>query len=131
MERSTQGPQVRDQEGIQQQAQQKAEEARHMAQEKASQVMDRADEQRERAAGGMQQAADQIRQRADQIPGGQRGQEMAFTAADKMESAAGYMRSTDVSGMAHDLEMVVREHPKESLIAAAAIGFLVGRALRS
>lgn len=131
MERSTHDPLQQDQQGMQETAQQKAEEVREMASDKMNQVADRADQQRERAAGGMQQAADQIRQRADQIPGGERGQQFAHTAADKMESAAGYMRSTDVSGMARDLEAVVRDHPKESLIAAAAIGFFVGRALRS
>jgi ElaB/YqjD/DUF883 family membrane-anchored ribosome-binding protein len=96
----------------------------------AQRVIDRADAGIDRAAEGMQTAADQVRERAEQLPGGERTGQLAQRAADTMESAAGYMREHDVNDMASDFQRIVRDHPKEALIAAAAIGFLVGKAMR-
>lgn len=93
-------------------------------------VIERADAGRERAAEGMQTAAEQVREKAEQLPGGERTGQMAQKAADKMESAAGYMREHDVNEMASDFQQIVRDHPREALIAAAAVGFLVGKAMR-
>lgn len=101
------------------------------APEKAGQAREMVDHQRERASHGMESAADQMREHADQIPGGQRTSDIANQAADRVEDVAHYIADRDMSVMISDLEQVVRDHPKESLIAAAAAGFLVGRALRS
>jgi ElaB/YqjD/DUF883 family membrane-anchored ribosome-binding protein len=97
----------------------------------AQKVIERADAGRERAAEGMHTAAEQVREKAEQLPGGERTGQIAHKAADTMESAAGYMREHDVNEMASDLQQIVRDHPREALIAAAAVGFLVGRAMRS
>ena len=94
-------------------------------------VMEKADAGRERAAEGMHTAAEQVREKAEQLPGGERTGEIVQKAADKMDSAAGYMREHDVNEMMTDFQQIVRDHPRESLIAAAAVGFLVGRAMRS
>ena len=56
---------------------------------------------------------------------------MAHTAADKLETTADYVREHDVRDMMGDVEQFVKSHPGQSLIAAAAVGFLVGRAFRS
>lgn len=97
----------------------------------AQKVIERADAGRERAAEGMHTAAEQVREKAEQLPGGEHTGQIAHKAADTMESAAGYMREHDVNEMASDLQQIVRDHPREALIAAAAVGFLVGRAMRS
>ena len=55
---------------------------------------------------------------------------MAHTAADKLEATADYVREHDVKDMISDVERFVKDHPSQSLIAAAAVGFLVGRAFR-
>lgn len=101
------------------------------AREQAEHAREVADEQRERAAHGMERAADSLRERSEQLPGGERTTEMANRAADKVEGVATYLQDTDVSSMVHDVERIVRDHPRESLIAAVAVGFLVGRSLRS
>ena len=94
-------------------------------------VMEKADAGRERAAEGMHTAAEQVREKAEQLPGGERTGQVAQMAADKMDTAAGYMREHDVNEMMTDFQRIVRDHPRESLIAAAAVGFLVGRAMRN
>lgn len=101
------------------------------AREQAEHARDMADQQRERAAHGMERAADTLRERSEQIPGGERTTEIANRAADSMEGVAQYLQDTEMSEMMHDVERVVRDHPREALLAAAAVGFLVGRALRS
>ncbi|MEZ4521160.1 MAG: hypothetical protein R3A46_05900 [Thermomicrobiales bacterium] len=114
-----------------QQAREKAEQAKGAAQDKAREVQHKADEQRDRAASGMHQAADQIRERGEQLPGGQQTTEMAHRAADNVEDAARYVQQTDIATMTSDVEQLVRDHPKEALIAGFAAGFLIGRTLRS
>ena len=54
----------------------------------------------------------------------------AHDAADKVEATAQYVRQHDVQDMMADLENLVRRHPGQSLIAAAAVGFLLGRAFK-
>jgi ElaB/YqjD/DUF883 family membrane-anchored ribosome-binding protein len=101
------------------------------ARETADQAREAIDQPRERASKGMEAAADRVREHADQIPGGQRTTDIANQAADRVEGIAGYIQNNDMSTMLSDLEQIVRDHPKESLIAAAAIGFFVARAVRS
>jgi ElaB/YqjD/DUF883 family membrane-anchored ribosome-binding protein len=101
------------------------------AREQAEHAREVASEQRDRAAHGMERAADTIREHSDQIPGGQRTTDMANRAADQVEGVATYLQDADMSAIMQDVERVVRDHPRESLIAAAAVGFLVGRSLRS
>jgi ElaB/YqjD/DUF883 family membrane-anchored ribosome-binding protein len=47
-----------------------------------------------------------------------------------MEATARYVREHDVQDMMADLENLVRRHPGQSLIAAATVGFLLGRAFK-
>lgn len=115
---------------LRQQGQDTADKASDKAGQMADQATQRANQQRGRVADTMERGAEQLDQRADQIPGGPRTQDMAHNAADRLESAATYMRQKDVTAMADDLESLVRSHPKESLIGAAAAGFLVAKVLR-
>jgi ElaB/YqjD/DUF883 family membrane-anchored ribosome-binding protein len=120
-----QGQQVADQ------AREKAGEAMDTARSGMQQAEERVDEKRGTAADSVDQAAQKLRERADSMPGGERTSEMATKAADRLESTATYVRDHDVSQMTSDLEGFVRQHPTESLIAAAAAGFLMGKMLRS
>lgn len=104
---------------------------RDRAKDFAGETQHKIDDRREQAGETMEHAAESVRSHADQIPGGERTSEMANQAADRVEGVAGYLKDNDMSAMIEDLETVVRDHPKESLIAAAAAGFLVGRTLRS
>ena len=52
-------------------------------------------------------------------------------AAGKLESTADYVREHDARGMLGDLGRFVKSHPGKSLVSAAVVGFLVGRAFRN
>ncbi len=51
-------------------------------------------------------------------------------AARQVKCAADYVRDHDAKAMAGDLKTLVRERPGESLAAATAAGFLIGRVLK-
>jgi len=87
-----------------------------------------ADESRGAAARGLQAAASTLRHNAESLPGGENVTGLANSAADTLTSTADYVRDHDVNSMMVDLERVVKNNPGPSLLAAAAIGFLVGRA---
>ena len=111
-------------------AREKAGEAMDTARSGLQQAEQRVDENRGRAADSMDEAAQKLHERADSVPGGERTTEIAHQAADHLQSASEYVREHDVSDMTSDLESFVRKHPAESLIVAAAAGFLVGKMLR-
>jgi ElaB/YqjD/DUF883 family membrane-anchored ribosome-binding protein len=89
---------------------------------------DSLDSQRGNAASGLSTAADTIRAHADQLPGGDTVSGLAHSAADTLTSTADYVRQNDLQDMLKDVEQVVKKNPGPSLLAAAFVGFLVGRA---
>ena len=89
---------------------------------------DRIDQNRESAATGLESAAATLHEKADSLPGGEKVTNLAHTAADKISSTAEYVKRHDVNGMMADVEHVVKNNPGPSLLAAAVVGFLVGRA---
>ena len=56
--------------------------------------------------------------KADSLPGGEKVSELAHAAADKLGATADYVRQHDVSGMAADLERIVRKNPGPALLTA-------------
>jgi ElaB/YqjD/DUF883 family membrane-anchored ribosome-binding protein len=94
----------------------------------AAQAKDTVDANRNVAAHSLEQTASAIREKADSLPGGERVTELAHTAADKLTATAGYVRETDVNTMMADVETLVKNNPGPALMAAAVVGFLVGRA---
>jgi ElaB/YqjD/DUF883 family membrane-anchored ribosome-binding protein len=94
----------------------------------AAQVRDQVDTNRQSAAQGLEQAASTIRDKAPRLPGGERVTDLAHTAADKLTATAGYVREHDVNTMVADVEALVKNNPGPALLAAAVVGFLVGRA---
>ena len=102
--------------------------------DKASQVTsavsDTVGRQRDNVAGGLDRVASTIHEKAGSLPGGQKAADAANSLADGMESTASYLRDHDLKDMGKSLTGVCRKYPVESVVAALAIGVLVGRALR-
>jgi ElaB/YqjD/DUF883 family membrane-anchored ribosome-binding protein len=94
-------------------------------------AVDKIDENRGAAATGLDKAASAIHHQAENLPGGEKVSGLAHAAADKLSSTAGYVREHDVNRMMADVETLVKNSPGPALLAAAAIGFLVGRAFSS
>jgi len=89
------------------------------------------DSNRQSAASGLENAASTLHEKADSLPGGEKVSGLAHAAADKLDATAEYVREHDMSGITADLERIVRKNPGPALLTAAAIGFLVGRAMSS
>jgi ElaB/YqjD/DUF883 family membrane-anchored ribosome-binding protein len=83
------------------------------------------DESRESAAGALDQTASSLHSGSDKLSG------VAHSAADKIQATADYVRRTDLKGMAEDVQDIVKRYPGQALAAAAILGFLVARGLRS
>ena len=89
------------------------------------------DENRDATAGGLNKAAAALHEKAESLPGGERVTNLAHATAEKLSSTADYVREHDVNRMMTDVGTLVKNNPGPSLLAAAVIGFLVGRAFSS
>jgi len=102
--------------------------------DKASQMADTVSEklgqQRENAAEGLGRVASTLHSKADSVPGGPKVVSFTHNIANSMESTATYLREHDFSKMGEDLMSVCRKYPTQSIAAALAIGFLLGRSAR-
>ena len=87
------------------------------------------DDKRDALSRGMESAASTLRDKVESLPGGERIAGAANKTADAMESAADYVRDADLKEMFSDVQRIVREHPGATLLAVAAAGFLLARAL--
>ena len=92
---------------------------------------DKINENRDAAAGGLDKAAATLHDKADSLPGGDKVTSLAHATAEKLSSTADYVREHDVNRMMTDVGTLVKNNPGPSLLAAAVIGFLVGRAFSS
>jgi len=92
---------------------------------------DKIDEDRGAVATGLDKAASALHEKAESLPGGEKVTSLAHATADKLSSTADYIRDHDVNRMMADVETLVKRNPGRSLLAAAVIGFLVGRAFSS
>lgn len=90
-------------------------------------TVDKIDEQRQAAASGLESAASTLHESAEKLPGGEKVSQAAHATADKVQQTADYVREHDVNAMVQDVQHLVKRHPGGSLLAAAAVGFLVGR----
>ena len=89
------------------------------------------DEGREAAAGGLKKAATAMHENAGGFSGGDKLTNLAHSAADVLDTTADYMRDHNTSRMMADVTTVVKNNPGASLVAAAVVGFLIGRAFSS
>ncbi len=92
---------------------------------------DTVDANRSSAAGMLDSAANTIHDKSANLPGGEKVAELAHETAHKLKDSADYVRTHDSKQMMADVESFVKSHPGQSLIAAAIIGFLTGRAFSS
>ena len=93
------------------------------AQEVGAKAAQRADQARVSAAAGMDTVASSLHKRGDRVASA------AHSAADAVSHGADYLRAHDVETMMGDLVDVIRRNPGLALLGAAALGFLLGRAL--
>ena len=122
---------------------------RDTAQEKladvGSNVRERASHMRDSVADALESGADKLRARAD----GQRSElagatgagtvavendgrmaQVSGKVASGMDATADWLRNTDLDGIKSGIERQVKEHPGRTLLIAAGIGYLLGKALR-
>ncbi len=104
--------------------------ARDKVSDAGRQASEQIDAKRGPAADSLHSAASALHEKADSLPGGETVKSVAHSTADKLESTAGYIREHDVHAMLSDVEDMVRRNPGPSLLIAASIGFLIGRAFR-
>lgn len=104
--------------------------ARQKVSDVGRQATDKIDDKRGPAADALESAASTIHEKAEQLPGGETVRSVAHSAAQKLESTAGYIREHDVRSMLSDVEEIVKRNPGPSLLIAVAVGFLIGRAFR-
>lgn len=83
------------------------------------------------ASAKVQDAASTARQKAGEYLGATapRVQEFGDAAARRISATAEYVRTSDAERIRTDVETVVKNHPGPAMIAAAVVGFLLGRAL--
>ena len=93
------------------------------AQDVGARAAQRADQARVSAAAGLDTVASSLHQRGDRVASA------AHSAADAVSSGADYLRANDVQTMMSDVVDVIRRNPGPALLGAAALGFLLGRAL--
>ena len=83
----------------------------------------RADKARIGAAAGLDTVASTLHGSGDRVA------TAAHSAADSVHSGAEYLRANDVETIMEDLKEVIRRNPGAALLGAAALGFILGRAL--
>ncbi|HEY6823890.1 MAG TPA: hypothetical protein VI195_05580 [Steroidobacteraceae bacterium] len=93
------------------------------AQDVGARAAQRADQARVGAAAGLDNVASTLHEKGERVASA------AHSAADAVSYGAEYLRENDVQTMLSDLMEVIRRNPGPSLIGAAALGFMLGRAL--
>jgi hypothetical protein len=83
----------------------------------------RAERARVSAAAGLDTAANALHTGAERVAGA------AHRAGNVLESGADYVRSHELSDIGDDLVQVLKNYPAATLVGAAALGFILGRAL--
>ena len=58
------------------------------------------------------------------------GVQVTDRVAGGMDAAASWLRDADIDGLKHGIERQVKEHPARTLLIAAGVGYLLGRAFR-
>jgi hypothetical protein len=82
-----------------------------------------AEQARNRTAAGLESAAKSVHSGVDRMATAGHG------AGDALASSARYVREHDVRDMTDDVMSMVRNNPGVALLGAAALGFLIGRAV--
>jgi len=110
---------------LKEQISEKATDVKEKVAEFGRKTADKIEESREFAAGALDKTASSLHAGSDKLSG------VSHSAADKIQATANYVRRTDLKGMAEDVQDIVKRYPGQALAAAAILGFLVARSLRS
>src|SRR5947199_5692247 len=65
---------------------------------------DKIDENRDAVAGGFEKTASRLHEKAGSLPGGEKVNDLAHAAAEKLQCTAGYVRDHNVKNMMADVE---------------------------
>lgn len=101
--------------------------ARERASRAGQAVAEKVDETRDFAAGALHDASEAIHRQADRLPSAQK---LAHSAADKVDSAAGYIAEHDPSEMLADGRSFMKRNPGTTLLLGMVLGCTVGWLLR-
>ena len=115
-------------EGVAERAGTRAGDVRESMSDMARTASQTVEDGRKTTAERLASAASAVRDRADQLPGGPKVQQFAHAAAERMNTTADYVRSHDAKRMLSDVTSAVKKNPGPSLVIAAAVGFVLGRA---
>ncbi len=114
--------------------------------EVGSTIRDRAGTAKVKLADALESGADRLRERGQAntpvfagVPGdgtsatSMEGRQAQVTerVASGMQTSADWLREADLDSLKSSVEQQVREHPGRTLLIAAGVGYLIGRALRS
>jgi ElaB/YqjD/DUF883 family membrane-anchored ribosome-binding protein len=86
---------------------------------------DKIDSSREPAASALERTSSALHNKSDSVASA------AHATADKLKATADYVREHNFGEMAEDVQELVKRYPGQSLAAAAILGFLVARVMRS
>jgi len=106
-----------------------ADRVRETAGRAGERVADTLEHQKQNAADGLDRAASALHHSAKSLPG-QKVVNFTHGIANKMGSAAGYLRESNMTTMRRDTLDLCRRYPAQSLVAALTVGFLIGRMRR-
>jgi ElaB/YqjD/DUF883 family membrane-anchored ribosome-binding protein len=113
-----------------------------------STVRDRAGAAKEKLAGALETGAERLRERAQGSTGGAtlagataegstplqadgKIAQVSDRVAGGMDATAAFLRDADLDSLKSGLERQVKEHPGRTLLIAAGLGYLIGRAFRN
>ena len=114
--------------GIREQVTQRATQVKEKVADLGRKAGDKIDEQRVRTADTFDNTASALHEGGDRFASSTSN--AVHATADKIQTAADYLREHDARAMMNDFEGLVRRYPGQALAAAAVVGFLAGRALR-
>lgn len=108
-----------------------------------SSVRDRAGNMKDSLADALESGADKLRSRAHSgelagatdggstaIANDGRMTQVADRVAGGMEATSAWLRDADLDGLRETVETQVKEHPGRTLLIAAGLGYLLGKAMR-
>ncbi len=132
-----------DQGGMKDRARELAGNAQEKLADVGSTVRERAGNLKDSLADALETGADKLRQRSQsgQLAGSTGTGSMAMAddgrmaqvtdrVAGGMDATADWLRDADLDGLRASIETQVKEHPGRTLLIAAGLGYLLGKALR-
>src|SRR3984893_4264378 len=114
--------------GIREQVTQRATQVKDKVADLGRKAGGKIDDQRVRTADTFDNTASALHEGGDRFASSTSN--AVHATADKIQTAADYLREHDARAMMNDFEGLVRRYPGQALAAAAVVGFLAGRALR-